>query len=289
MDKIKNYIHLTGPIQYRLTNDYMFRAVMQMNKNVLKHLVAALLMISVEMIIDLEIQNPIVLGEHIDAKECILDIKILLNNNQYINIEMQVSKQKYWKERSLTYLCKTFDNLDSGQDYYDVVPALQISILDFDLFEKVEELCSKYYLMNVNPEYRNCYTDKFGILVLNLHQVNNEKVIQKEGDSELYQWAKLFKAESWEEIRMLAEKNEAIDECVYTMAQLSEDDKIIMQCEARKDRIAIEKGLVSRGRAEGENLAILKIYHNMVNDNIPEEQARRLSGVTDEMLENEKN
>lgn len=292
MDKIIDYTNLTGPIPYQLTNDYMFRAVMQKNKKVLTHLVAALLMIPVEMIINLELLNPIILGENIDAKTCILDIKILLNNNQYINIEMQVSKQEYWKERSLTYLCRTFDNLDSGQEYNEVIPALQISILDFDLFENIEELCSNYYLMNVNPEYHNYYTDKFGILLLNLHQINNEKVIKQEGDSELYQWAKLFKAKSWEEIRMLAEKNEAINECVYTMAELSEDDKIRMQCEARNDYIAKEKGVYSRGHKEGLQqgiqLTMLQVYHNMINNNIPEEQARKLSGVTDEMLANEK-
>ena len=50
---------------------------------------------------------------------------------------------------------------------------------------------------------------------------------------------------------MLAEKNEAIDECIYTMAKLSEDDKIRMQCEARNDSIAIEKGVFKRGLKQG--------------------------------------
>ena len=36
---------------------------------------------------------------------------------------------------------------------------------------------------------------------------------------------------------MLAQNNEAMNECVNTMAQLSEDEKIRMQCEARKDYI----------------------------------------------------
>ncbi len=84
-----------------------------MNKNVLKHLVCALLRISVDEVVDLEIQNPIILGEAIDKKDCVLDVRILLNGNQYINIEMQVSKQNYWRERSLTYLCKSYDNLES--------------------------------------------------------------------------------------------------------------------------------------------------------------------------------
>lgn len=240
-----------GAVRYRLTNDYMFRAVMQKNKNVLKHLICVITGIDADMVTDVDICNPIELGEEMNSKTCILDIKVLLNKKQYINIEMQIVKQRYWKERSLTYLCRTYNNLDEGQDYADALPALQISILDFDLFEDVEELLSRYYLINENPEYHNRYSDDLGIFVLNLRQIDNEKVIQKEEDSELYQWAKLFRAESWEELCMLAKQNETIDECVYTMAQLSEDEKIRMQCEARKDNLAIEIGIRKRAMREG--------------------------------------
>ncbi len=246
------YASLTGPVEYHLTNDYMFRAVMQKNENVLKHLLCALLRISTESVEKLEIMNPIILGAEIDSKTCILDIRLLLNNNHYYNIEMQVSKQKYWKERSLTYLCRNYDNLESGQEYDEVIPAMQISILDFDLFEGVEELSSRYYLINENPKYCNRYTDGFGIITLNLPQIHNRKVIVAEQDTELYQWAQFFKAESWEEMRMLAQNNEAMNECVNTMAQLSEDEKIRMQCEARKDNLAIEKGLYNRGYRQGQ-------------------------------------
>ena len=101
------------------------------------------------------------------------------------------------------------------------------------------------------PEYYNCYSDEFAIYVLNLRQIDNEKVIRKEKNSELYQWAKLFQAESWEEICMLAEQNEIFGECANTMAQLTEDEKIRMQCEARKDYLALEKGIRKRARQEG--------------------------------------
>ena len=244
------YNQYKGKIQYRLTNDYMFRAVMQKSTKVLKHLICSILSLPLEDVIDLVIQNPIELGKSIDSKTCILDIKVLLNNNQLINIEMQVSKQEYWKERSLTYLCRTYDNLGSGDDYDKVIPAIQISILDFNLFPNVEELISKYYLTNENPEYLNRYTNDFAIYVLNLHQIYNNKVIKQEQNSALYQWAKLFNAESWEEIQMLAEQNEVFDECVTTLAQLTEDEKIRMQCEARNDYIARQKGLVKRIRKQ---------------------------------------
>ena len=76
---------------------------------------------------------------------------------------------------------------------------------------------------------------------------------------ELCEWARVFKAESWEEIRMLAEKNEAIDECIYTMAKLSEDDKIRMQCDARNDSAAIEKGVYKRGFKQGAEQQLVQI------------------------------
>lgn len=276
--------NLKGKIRYRLTNDYMFRAVMQKNNNVLKHLICALLNLSVEEVKDLTIQNPIELGKEIDSKTCILDIKVLLNNNQYINIEMQVSKQDYWRERSLTYLCRTYDNLEAGQEYNEGIPAIQISILDFDLFEEVEELISKYYLMNENPKYHNRYLDDFAIYVLNLRQIYNTRIIQEQQNTELYQWAKLFKAESWEEICMLAEKNEIFDECACTMAQLTEDEKIRMQCEARKDYIAREKGLRRRIREEVTKEVAQEITQEItceVTHNVSTEIARSLLDVLD--------
>ena len=275
------YQKLTGKIQYRLTNDYMFRAVMQKNKKVLKHLICALLSLSLENVIDLAIQNPIELGKAIDGKNCILDIKVLLNNNQYINIEMQVSKQDYWKERSLTYLCRTYDNLESGQEYDQVIPAIQICILDFDLFENVEELFSKYYLMNENPKYHNHYTDDFAIYVLNLRQIYNPKVIKQEKNTTLYEWAKLFKAESWEEIRMLAEKYEEFDECATALAQLTEDEKIRMQCEARDDYIARQKGL-ERRITERVTKEVTERITEEVTERVTEEVTER---VTEEVTE----
>lgn len=52
----------SGEIRYGFTNDYMFRAVLHKNNNVLRHLLAALLEIDVSQIASCEITNPIVLG-----------------------------------------------------------------------------------------------------------------------------------------------------------------------------------------------------------------------------------
>ena len=48
-------------------------------------------------------------------------------------------------------------------------------------------------------------------------------------------WAALFKATTWEELKMLAEKNDTIAEATETVYKLSEEEMIRLQCEARED------------------------------------------------------
>lgn len=74
----------TGPVKYNLTNDYAFRAVLQESNNALRHLLAAFLSVPYEEIISCEIMNPIILGEHMEEKSCVLDIKVKLNNEKLI-------------------------------------------------------------------------------------------------------------------------------------------------------------------------------------------------------------
>ena len=87
-------------IRYGLKNDYMFRAAMQSNEKVLRGLVCALLDLRMDEIKECVIENPIILGEDIDDKTCILDVKILLNNDKRLNIEMQTTDYGNWQDRS---------------------------------------------------------------------------------------------------------------------------------------------------------------------------------------------
>lgn len=71
----------TGIIPFGFTNDYMFRMILQKNQFVLKGLICSLLHLNSEDVTSVQILNPIEPGENIDAKEFILDIHILLNDN----------------------------------------------------------------------------------------------------------------------------------------------------------------------------------------------------------------
>ena len=182
-------------------------------------------------IISVEITNPIELGKSIDAKDFFLDIKVLLNSDTIINLEMQVINQHNWPERSLSYLCRSFDGLNRGEDYLEARPVIQISLLYFTLFPECPEFYATYQLLNVKNYIK--YSDKLCLHVLDL--TRTDLATEEDKHHQIDYWAALFKATTWEELRMLADKNESIAEAAETVYRLSEEEKIRLQCEARED------------------------------------------------------
>lgn len=140
-----DWVNAHGPVPVRMTNDYLFRALMQRNERTLKVLTCALLHLNPDNI-TVDLRNPIVLGETIEDKDFILNLLLLLNNGTIINTEMQVINEESWLERSLCYLCRAFDNLNTGEKYKHVHPAVQIGLLNFTLFTDSPEFYASYYL-----------------------------------------------------------------------------------------------------------------------------------------------
>ena len=147
------YLSAHGPIPYNLMNDYMFRVVLQENKFVLRGFIGSLLHLDQGDIRSVEIKNPIKLGEQIDDKTFVLDIEILLNNNTCLNLEMQVLNEGDWVDRSLSYLCRAYDDLQHGEDYSEAKCAIHIGILGFTLFKDVPEFYASYKMMNVKNHH----------------------------------------------------------------------------------------------------------------------------------------
>ncbi|MBQ8279925.1 MAG: Rpn family recombination-promoting nuclease/putative transposase [Roseburia sp.] len=160
------YDEATGKIDYTFTNNYMFHVILQSNELVLKGLISSLLHLPFEEIMSVRIENPIELGVAINMKDFILDIRVLLNNNTTINLEMQVGNEHNWPDRSLSYLCRTYDQLCTGQEYELALPVIHIGILDFTLFPDSPEFYASYKLLNTKNH--KVFNDKFILNVLSL-------------------------------------------------------------------------------------------------------------------------
>ena len=239
---------LHGPLDIPMTNDYLFRALLQKNNRVLKALICALLHLDPENVQEVSIENPIELGKSYEEKDLILDIKAMLNGNMVINLEMQVVNEQNWTERSLCYLCRSFDNLNRGMDYSEVKPAVQIGILNFSLFPESPEFYANYYMMNEKTHHK--YSDKFRLAVVDLTQI--KRATEEDCKYQIDQWAKFFKGRDWSELAMLARENVDIQEAVGTVYQLSREQQIRQQCEAREDFYKRERDRQKRDRRADE-------------------------------------
>ena len=237
--KIQNQITAnipTGKLPFRMTSDILFKVLMQSSKSVLKGIVCSYLDLAPETIKSIDISNPISLKEDIAAKEMILDIKAILNDKTIINLEMQVVNYQDWPERSLSYLCRCFDNLGSGHGYLHVKGAVHIGFLDYTLFPDYPEFYATYRM--INERTGQLYSSKFRISVVDLTKRNlaTKEDIAHHRDL----WAAFFKATEWGEVMALAEKDKNISEAAVTLRKLSDDELFKMRYEAREDMLRQE-------------------------------------------------
>lgn len=245
-----SWFSASDPLTIPMTNDYLFRALLQRNNHVLKGLICSLLSLSPSEVKSVIITNPIILGESINDKTFLLDISLTLNDNTLINLEMQVINEHNWPERSLSYLCRTFDNLNSSENYQSVKPVIQIGLLDFTLFPSYPEFYSTYQFLNVKKY--TLYSDKLRLSVLNLTRIYLATTEDKACG--LDQWASLFKASTWEELKMLAKQDDFINEASATIYQLSQEENIRLQCEAREDYYRRQRSVQSMLDAQDEKI-----------------------------------
>lgn len=216
----ENLHALTGALPHKLTNDAMFHLVWEANPHALKEFLCSLLSYPASKIDSMEIKNPLLIGEAIDDKKFVLDTHIQLNKNAMVNIEMQVVNLSFWKERSLGYLCRSFDNLNKGTNYSNTKPAIHIGILDFEVFPDDTEFFASYHL--ANDKTHKIYTGKFELFVLQLKQA--EHATPEDIASGIHIWAQLFKAATWEEVFTLAEQNPVIMDIAATMYRADVDE-----------------------------------------------------------------
>jgi predicted transposase/invertase (TIGR01784 family) len=193
---------------------------------------------------------------------------------------MQVNNYNDWPERSLYYLSRTYASLEKGQPYNKALPSMHIGILNFSLFPESPSFYSEYLMQNTKTH--QIYSSKFSIRVLDLTQIENNGV--KEEYPELYYWAKFFIAKTWEEVHMLTEKSKGLHEAVLTLKELSEDEKIRYQCEARE---MYEHTLASAkhcGRLEGKLEGKLEVASKMFEKGMSPADICDITGLSESDL-----
>ena len=192
-----------------LTNDLLFHMVFTKNEQALRSLLSCLLNIPEAEMRKIEILNPMQYTEAIDTKLTVLDLKLHLNGEKYILIEMQVRKFINWTNRTLAYSCRQIADQIKGKqfEYERIQPVILIAIMDNTLFPDHKRFLSKYLLRD---EEGYVYSDKLQYIVMDLTAV--EKASREEKEQGLVEWADAFRADSWDSAKRI--ENEGVKEAM---------------------------------------------------------------------------
>ena len=277
-------------ITVKLTNNYAFQKIFK-NTKIVKGFLMALLDLKEYEIKKIEITDPFTLGENDEEKEGILDIKLILNQNRKINIEMQNTYQEDWAERSLFYNCRMFtEGLKKGESYYELPPCIHVGILDFNYLKS-----PGFYhrILLQDDKTGELYSSKFQFHVIELSKLKSTK--GKARKQELYRWAKLISASTWEEVREESEGNHYMEKVRDEMIKMSRDESerylYLREQMAIRDKESQLRSAENRGRREGREEGrkegrkqgeILKLI-TMVKKKI--ENGDSIAKIADDLLE----
>ena len=90
--------------------------------------------------------------------------------------------------------------------------------------------------------------------MLDLSQI--QLATEEDKTCRLDHWAALFKATTWEEIKKLAQNDKYISEASETIYQLTQEERIRLQCEAREDYYLRQRS--SQDKIAEQNAALKK-------------------------------
>lgn len=237
-----------------LKTDFAFKEFMS-NEVVLRYFLAATLDVDVDLIRSVRLLNPFLGRFFRRQKQGILDVLVEFNDDTKINIEMQVTKQKYWKQRNLFYLGKMYvDDLRFGEHYIRLRKCIGISLLDFNL----DEDDSGHHIYRMRDEYGRDFSDMW-----ELHIIELKKVFEPE--DALADWVQLFNAKTEEELDMIKSTNIGIRAGIKMVKDMSLTGWIRAEMEARekarRDRFAQDEYIRDEGRREGRQEGVEEFYY----------------------------
>ncbi len=229
-------------------SDVAFKELMR-NEVVRRRFISDVLNIPLKQIKTVRLENPFLSRRSRAEKQCILDVRIQLNDDSRINVELQIRRLAYWDKRSLFYLAKMYiEDLFIGQKYDRLKKCIVISLLDFD----GDDHPGYHKVYQLRDQKGRLYSDQFEIHIIEL----NKKLT---GDI-LDDWIRFFQVKNLEELDKLQSGNAGVMEAVEEVKRMNLIRSIRLWYEARqmyqRDQWAIEDAIKedswNEGHAEGD-------------------------------------
>lgn len=229
-------------------SDVAFKELMR-NEIVRRYFISDVLGIPPEEIRETRLENTFLGRRNRRDKEGILDVRLLLNNDCRINIELQIKDIPAWDKRSLFYLSRMYaEGVHVGEDYGLLKKCIVICVLGFswDAHEKYHKVYS------LRDQEGQIYSDQFEVHVIELNK-------ELTGDR-LDDWIRLFRVENREELDMIRSDNPGIIEALKEVMTMNLGRRLRALYEEhmriKRDRIYLRNIAINEGKAIGKSIGI---------------------------------
>ena len=269
----------------KVTNDYVFKRIFgkKGNEDITRSFIEA---VTSEYYEDINLEDtPILERDLLENKMGILDVKVVANEINDIDIEMQVTKSEHIAERILWYWAKMYaSSIKKGEGYSSTKRAICIMIADFKV-ERLKEIENYHTKWNIREEEKRdiILTDK-----LEIHIIELAKLKDKDSKEKLKEWCKFIKApESVEEATM-----KEIKRAKEELDKISQDKKERRLAELREKAIMDEMAIRDSGYNEGKKYGIeeglkngkkirsIEIAKEMLKENIDLSLVSKITGLS---------
>ena len=265
--------------------DYVFKRIFGYtgNEEITKGLISSIIGREISSI---ELDNNTILEKDLlEEKVGILDIRAKIENKINCNIEMQIVDRKNIEKRILYYWSKLYNmNLKAGKDYENLEKVIVILITDYEI-ESLKEIKKYETKWNIREEeyQKVILTEVMEFYIIELPKY--EKYKEKTENEKLNKWIKFIKEPGGMEMG----EDKAIQKAKEVLEEISKDKRERYLAELREkyilDQKAIEDAGYDKGLKEGQKEEKKKIAKNLLKLNIPIEQIKEVTGLTEEEIE----
>ena len=245
--------------------DFAFKELMR-NDIVRKGFLSAVLNIEDTRIKSTVLLNTNLPKEHEDEKQGILDVRLIMNDDTEIDIEIQLAYMSAWADRSTFYVSKMLvEQVGIDKKYTNIKKCIGINILDFEYIGQTKRFHTVYHLREDTEHIK--YTD-----IMEIHIVELPKLPQANDGTALYDWIKFIKAENKEEFEMLSKQNDYLKTAYETLEEISADQQKRLEYTARQkalyDYNTMMEESYERGAAQKEQELLAKMKAAGADENL---------------------
>ena len=188
------------------------------NKEFLEELLAAILGMKREDLVELTYQSAELLPNILSEKRNYLDIRIKLRTGEEIDIEIQRFYSADILDRFLYYWAKMFTKqLREGQKYRELNKCICINILDFKLSE-FEDCHLIYHIYD--DKHKSIFSDLLEIHLLELPKTEELQNINKK----LYNWMKFIQLSSRREMKIMSRTSPMLEKAIARLETFNQDE-----------------------------------------------------------------